>query len=178
MAGLFATSVGATVMLYLDLEDLVEMSDVIVAGRIVSQETFFDEKKQEVATITTVQVSQRYFGAVEDTVQFRQWGGAYDEKVSQIPGDATFEPYEECVLFLVDGQGEFAGMRYLAALGQSKYRVVRDGKDPMVFRDLSDLAFLNQATREIKSQPSHWSRMSSFEPTLLALVAGIKGGAK
>lgn len=179
IATLWASAVGATVMLYTGLAELVEMSDVIVQGRVVDQTTFFDEEKQEVATITQVQVDKTFYGDnVGKTIEFRQWGGQYDDKIAAIPGDAQFDPYEECVLFLVDGKGKFAGMRYLANLGQAKYRVIRSGANDLVVRDLTDMAFLNQETNAISERSPEFYQMDEFEPQLRALIKGIKGGAK
>lgn len=175
---LWSTAVAATVMLYADLARLVELSDVIVQGRVVDQNTFYDEAASEVATITTVQVERAFLGDVDTTVKFRQWGGAYGDKVSQIPGDAQFDPYEEVILFLADGRGKYAGMRYLTALGQSKYTVVRDGAEPFVVRDLHDLAFLDQGSNEIAHRPSERLMLDAFVPELESLIAAIKGGAR
>lgn len=178
VVALWTTTAAATVMLYADLARLVELSDVIVQGRIVDQNTFHDEQADEVATITTVAVDKTYFGDVGKTVQFRQWGGEYGGKIAAIPGDARFDPYEEVVLFLADGKGEFAGMRYLVSLGQSKYRIVRHGDNAFVVRDLTDLAFLNQETSVISHRPSERLSLDAFIPELESLIAGIKGGKR
>ena len=175
---LWASAAAATVMLYADLARLVELSDVIVQGRVVDQDTFFDEKADEIATITTVEVDHAYLGKVGKTVAFRQWGGNHGELMAKIPGDAHFEPYEEVVLFLADGKGQYAGMRYLVALGQSKYTVFRANGNALVTRDLHDLAFLDQSRNEISARPSEHYELRNFVPELEALIAAIKGDAR
>lgn len=175
----FATVASATVMLYADLPRLVELSDLIVQGRVVDQNTFYDKEADEIATITTFEVDRAYYGDVRqgEKVKFRQWGGEYDDKVARIPGDAQFAPYEESVLFLTDGKGEFAGMRYLVALGQSKYTVVRkNGYDPFVVRNLGDLAFMDADTKRVTPRQDERRSLDSFTAELQTLVAGIKGG--
>lgn len=167
----------ATVMLYTDVARLVELSDVIVQGRVVDQHTFFDDDKNEIATITTVELDRVFYGEdIGKTVKFRQWGGEWGDRLARIPGDAQFAPYEECVLFLVDGKDEFAGMRYLTALGQSKFTIVRHAGGAHVIRNLGDLAFLNPDDQSIRPKSDERYEYQAFVAELEALVAGIKGG--
>lgn len=175
---LCAAAASATVMLYADLERLVELSDVIVQGRVVDQNTFYDEDAQEIATITTFEVDRAYLGDADqgDEVKFRQWGGEYGDRMARIPGDARFAPYEESIIFLADGTGEYAGMRYLVALGQSKYTIVRDGDEASAVRHLRDLAFLDPESRQVKPREDEHRSLASLRAELQALVAGIKGG--
>jgi hypothetical protein len=176
-----STVASATVMVYADLERLVELSDVIVQGRVVDQNTFYDEETDEIATVTTFEVDRAFHGKVQsgEKVKFRQWGGEYKDRIAGIPGDAHFAPYEESVIFLADGKGEYAGMRYLVALGQSKYTVVRnDGGEPFVIRNLSDLAFLDRDTQQVSPRRNEQRGLKSFTAELQTLVAGIKGGGQ
>jgi len=175
----FGGVASATVMLYTDVARLVELSDVVVQGRVVDQNSFFDEERDEIATITTVEVDHVFLGdGIGQTIQFRQWGGEWADRLARIPGDAQFEPYEECILFLVDGKGEFAGMRYLTALGQSKYTVMRHGGRVHVMRHLGDLAFLDPESNAIAPRRDEGWDYDVFVAELEALVAGIKGGAR
>lgn len=178
VVAVWTTTAAATVMLYADLAGLVELSDVIVQGKVVDQHTFQDEKTQQVSTITTVEVAKTYYGEVGRTVKFSQWGGEYGGQTRAIPGDAKFEPYEEVIIFLADGKGEYAGMRYLTSLGQSKFTVLRHEGQALVFRNLTDLAFLDQNSNEIEPRPSERYTLEAFVPELEALIAGIKGGKR
>ena len=176
---LVSTAVSATVMVYTDLARLVELSDVIVRGRVVDQKTSYDEERQEISTITTLQVQRVFHGEdVSDTVQFSQWGGAWEDRIARIPGDARFVPYEDVVLFLVDGKGKYAGMRYLTALSQSKFTVARSSDGTRVFRSLSDLAFLDPTTQDVSPRRDERYDYEAFVAELESLIAGIKGGKR
>ncbi len=172
---LVGAAASATVMLYADLARLVELSDTIVQGRVVDQHTFLDPKTRQVTTETTVEVDHVFFGEPVETVTISQWGGEYDDKLSRIPGDALFDPYEEAVLFLVEGKDQWAGRSYLTALGQSKYTMLRSNGEISVFRNLGDLAFMDVATNEIEPRRSEIYEYRTFVAELEALIAGIKG---
>lgn len=174
----WAVVASATVMVYVDLAKLVELSDMIVRGRVVEQTTFLDDETEKIKTTTTFEVGEVYFGDVKEgeKIQFTQYGGEYDGRTMHIAGDAQFEPYEESVIFLSDGTGKWAGGRYLTAMGQSKYKVVRGENGATVYRDFTDIALLNRETREIAPRSDERAGFASFEAELEALVAGIKGG--
>ncbi len=172
---LWTANASATVMRYADMSRLIEISDVIVHGKIVEQKSFFDQERGHILTNTTVEVKHAFFGEVSQTVRFQQWGGTYEDKISYIPGDARFEPGEEVVLFLRYGHPGDDRL-YLSALSQAKYTVHRNQSgDALISRDLSDLSFV------LPSDPTPVSGINerptseqSFYATLQSLVAGIK----
>lgn len=179
VAGLLCASVAsATVMLYADLARLVELSDIIVQGRVVDQDTFFDEETDHITTITTFEVDRAFHGKVGETVKFSQWGGEWNDRTARIPGDAQFAPYEEAIIFLDEGEDKFAGMNYLVALGQSKYTIVRSGDQAIAIRALGDLAFLDQEENHIEPRKDERRTLDSLVAELETLVAGIKGGSQ
>lgn len=175
---LCATSVGATVMRYVDLARLVELSDVIVQGHVASQSTRVDKETQKLLTTTTVRVDNAFLGEPGRTVAFEQWGGETEEVRSAIPGDATFREDEEVIVFLVDGVGKFAGGRYLAALSQSKFTIDRTGAKPTVERDFTNVAILEPDSGEIAERSQKPIPLENFIPELESLIAGIKGGQR
>jgi len=177
----WTATASATVMKYVDLARLVEISDVVVQGRIVNQQTYLDEEYGHVVTDTTVEVDQTFLGRSTKTVTFQQWGGAYDGKIAAIPGDASFEPYEEVILFLARGKkGNDRGKLFLSALGQSKYTVTGSGDHARVTRDLSHLAFLVETPdgSHISGRPPEVREYKAFVAELRSLIEGIKGGRR
>ena len=172
---LSSTLVFAATVRYLDLASLIEESDVIVQGRVVSHQYKFDEKRGNVMTHYTVSVDRTFLGKKTKTVEFVQWGGLWEGMMAQIPGDAKFEQNEEVVLFL----NEHQGVNYLTALGQSKYSVKRTANDARVERDLSDIGFFNDgetALPPITHKGVESASLASFVAELETLVAAIKGG--
>lgn len=176
--GLLVSSASATIMKHADLPRLVEISDVIVHGKVAEQDTYFDEDQQRVVTDVTISVKRNYHGAEGDSVTFQQWGGELNGTLHKIPGDASFENGEEVVVFLHRGDG---GVTALSALGQSKFQVLRNGGRTMVLRNLSEMSFLldkSDGSTEITHMPDEKHGLESFSAELEALVAGIKGGAQ
>lgn len=176
--GVLVSSASATVMKHADLPRLVEISDIIVQGKVTEKDTYFDDDQQRVVTDVTVEVERNYHGAEGDKVVFQQWRGEYDGEFHAIPGDASFEKGEEVVVFLHTGDdGDVA----LSALGQSKYEVLRNADQTLVTRNLSSMAFLLEkadGTEEIGHMPDDKHGLESFSAELEALIAGIKGEAQ
>ncbi|MBA2663676.1 MAG: hypothetical protein H0U74_15415 [Bradymonadaceae bacterium] len=177
---LLVSTASATVVRFADTTRLIEISDVIVQGKVAGQNTYFDQERGFVVTDTTISLSHVFFGKAEGRVTFSQWGGPYDDQIRFIPGDAQFEADEEVVLFLRRGE-DGDNRLYLSALSQSKYKVYRtDAGQEFVSRDLSNLAFLIEeggASRidHVKERPVS---VKSFHATLRSLIFGVKGGAQ
>jgi hypothetical protein len=168
----------ATVMTYADLITLIEDADVIVHGRIEDQQTYFDKSRGFVVTDTTLSVQTGFFGTTEAKVTFQQWGGQYEDRTYQIPGDPSFERGEEVILFLT--RSEKAPQRlHLTALSQAKYRVIRnEAGHTLVMRDMRDVAILFEdgAGTRIGHVQDPPTKLTYFIAELETLVAGIKGG--
>lgn len=174
----FTSVASATVMRFADLVMLVEISDTIVQGKVV-KETFLKEQgSDDVVTRTEIEVSRTFLGKTQKKIVFQQWGGIMDGKTSGVPGDARFEVGEEVVLFLHSAKKE-PGL-FLSAMGQSKYRVIREGKNVNVFRSLADMSFLVEGTAPTKLEAKKDETLGydSFTAELESLIAAIKGDSK
>ncbi|MFP4599728.1 MAG: hypothetical protein ACLFVJ_15830 [Persicimonas sp.] len=171
--GLFVSSASATVMKHADLERLIEISDFIVHGRIVEQDTYFDEEQDRVVTDTTISIERDFTGQLDDKVTIQQWGGEHDGKFHSIPGDARFESDEEVIVFLHQGDDDVIA---LSALSQAKYSVETTDDGKLVSRDLSDITFYIEGPDggNVKHVPGETRSYASFVAELEALVAGIK----
>jgi hypothetical protein len=172
--GLFVSTASATVMKYAGLDQLVEMSDVIIHGEVIDQKTYFDKEQQRVVTDTTFEVAHTFYGSVDQTVTIQQWGGTLDDKTHSVPGDAHFEPGEEVIVFLHRGDDVLA----LSALGQAKFSVQEVDQKRLVYRKLSDIAFLldsDDQQARIEHLPDESRSYESFVAEVEALTAGIKG---
>ncbi len=174
----FTSVASATVMRFADLVMLVEISDTIVQGKVV-KETFLKEQgSDDVVTRTEIEVSRTFLGKTQKKIIFQQWGGIMDGKTSGVPGDARFEVGEEVVLFLHTAKKE-PGL-FLSAMGQSKYRVIREGKNVNVFRSLADMSFLVEgvAPTKLEAKKDETLGYDSFTAELESLIAAIKGDSK
>jgi hypothetical protein len=147
-------SVRATTMRYLSLDQLYEMSELVVRGTILSHETFWGNDGT-MYTDWTLSVDEVLEGETIRIVTFRQMGGELDDLILHIPGDAQLTDGEHVVLFLI----EDAGMHYLTAMGQAKLTVSLSGRtglpggivemgfpdvspvDALLVRQLDDISF-------------------------------------
>ena len=180
---LLASTGSATVVTYADLGDLVKYSDTIIRGEVVEQRTLYDSDQQRIITRTSFRVDERYLdesGAADGSVTIEQWGGTWEGKTSVVPGDASFEPGEEVVVFLRHGPD---GGLYLTSLAQSKFTITRGGDGPLVTRDLTDLVFVEEAKEPAEGERSTFRlgeetrRLEVFEAELRSLIYARGGGS-
>jgi len=146
LAAMAALAVGATasatIARYLELDEHVASSDLVVRARAGAKAETFVGADGRPRTETPFTVLQAFKGDVQpgSVVRVRQLGGGLpDGSFLTVPGDAVFQPNEEVVLFLVTDPD---GTAFLTAMGQSKYEVRTGvGDTPIVVRDLGGLAF-------------------------------------
>lgn len=168
----------ATVMKYVGLPELVEMSDVIVHGHVTAKNTFVDAKTGHLLTNVTVAPTRVFHGPEESKFTFQQWGGQTDEKRAGIPGDARFEQGEEVIIFL--RKADMAPGLFLSALGQSKFKIIRNDKGATAFRELHDISFLKDGDgpTQIEHLEDEKRNAIYLMTELEALVSAVKGGSK
>lgn len=114
-----ASTAEATTMYYLDVEQLVELSDVVVTGRVVAARTFIGDHDR-ISTAWSIEIEQVHEGQnVAGVIEIEQWGGELNGEVLYIPGDARFVRGERVMVFLREVDGRY----FLSAMGQSKFTV-------------------------------------------------------
>ena len=136
---LAAGAAAASIAMYQSNKDLALKSDEVVLGEIKAKTSFFDEKTNTPYTLTTVTVKEWVKGgAGEKEITVRQMGGKLGDKVMFVTGDARMDEGEEVVLFLKKGEG----VRFLFAMAQAKFGVVRDAitGQKVIQREAKDLA--------------------------------------
>ena len=139
VVGLSSGNLSASMAVYLTDKDMALQADEIVHGVVKSKTSSYDQKTKKAYTLTTVAVTEWVKGgAGEKEITIRQIGGKIGDKTMAITGDARLGDGEEVVLFMMKGDG----VRFMQALAQSKFLVV---KDPitgakLVKRDLSGLS--------------------------------------
>ena len=116
------------------------------------------------------------YGAAPAELELHQIGGTIGEQTVHIPGDAVFKRGELCVLFLRQHEGRW----YLAAMEQSKYRLVEDPRFGLLMeRTLGD----GIVTRDEQGRLVDYvepiqlpiKRLESFRAQLARLSAGAEG---
>ena len=140
LALLAASLAGATVLVALQVEDLAQMSPVVLVGEVNTVESGWNPGKTRIHTrvlITPVEVLK---GPADlGTVEVKFLGGQVGETVAQLPGAPRFEVGEKVLVFLEPRKDQDG---YLpVGFYQGKYKVFTDPatKKEMLLRDGPDL---------------------------------------
>ena len=113
----------ATTMVSMSMEQLIQASSDIVQARVVSQVSAWNATHTQIATITSLAVSQSLKGNASSTIQVQQLGGTVDYVTQSIMGDVSFRPQSEYVLFLEPADGS---TYHVVGMSQGVYPVYRD----------------------------------------------------
>lgn len=114
---------GATVMLKMDLPELVGRADVIFVGKVTKLESRWSEDRRHIVTDTTFQVVQNVRGAVVSRpVVVRSLGGVVGGIGMRVAGSPQFQVGQEALLFTDLRKGH----RYVTGMMQGVYLVARD----------------------------------------------------
>lgn len=96
----------ATSLLPMYLDDLTAASQTVVYGRVIASRAEWDENRQWIYTIYTVQPAEYLKGALGPVFELREPGGELDGLWMTIPSVPSFQVGQEAVLFVwTDGQG-------------------------------------------------------------------------
>ena len=114
---------GATSVIQLSFEELVDRSESIVSGRVTRSWADWDSEHKFIWTHYEVAVSAVHKGAPGATVVVSELGGAVDGQAMTVAGTVTYEPGENVLIFLTRVPN---GYLRTTGWGQGKYTV--DGK--------------------------------------------------
>jgi len=167
-----ALPAGATVARFLSLDDHVALAQLIVRVRGGESTTYVSKKDGRPRTERAYTILETYKGNLGPgaSLVVRQMRGSVGDGELRIAGDPELREGEEAVLFLVQDK---EGVAYLAALGQSKYEVVRDAGGAWVRRKLDGLAFVTDDKGEVvEAVDEPPVPLDVFVKTLVSLVKG------
>lgn len=129
----------ATVIPYQTLEQAIVQASAIVRGRILSKTYLWGPEQRHIYTDIQLQVLETFKGDTTPILVIRQLGGILGERVSVIPGSATYHVGEEVVLFL---EPQRPGKYYFVmGLTAGKYQVSRQGTLALLHRNVHDISF-------------------------------------
>lgn len=115
----FAT---ATTIRRLDFDQLLNESELVVHGRVVSTYSYIMPERGWVLTDTRIEVLDAAKGQGGPIVTVTELGGVVGDKGMIVPGTARFQVGEEAVVFLKN----LAGKWRTAGLIQGKFPVVQE----------------------------------------------------
>ena len=111
-----ASTAHATSAIYLTDTDQARLSTAVVVATVAKVQVEA-HPTYRIVTRTTLKVDEVLFGQAPKDVRIEQIGGTLDGVTVYVPGDATFEAGEQCVVFLRKVDGGW----YLTAMEQSRY---------------------------------------------------------
>lgn len=129
----------ATIMRYLEVEDLTRLSSDVFQGYVLSSHTYWNDEHTKIYTEVRFQVKAAFKGGVAagQTVTITQLGGEKDGVMLDFAGRPEFKDGEESILFTTRGKkSDFVVM----GMKQGKMRV--DGNE--VVRDLSGITLVER----------------------------------
>jgi hypothetical protein len=90
----------ASLFLAMTADELIGQSDAVVQGRVIRQQSQWDEQGQLIVTDTTVRVSETIVGQAPTFVTVRTPGGTVGNFRVEAPGFPQLNAGEEVILFL------------------------------------------------------------------------------
>ncbi|MGO8819066.1 MAG: hypothetical protein ACLQVG_30870 [Terriglobia bacterium] len=114
----------ATTMVSLSMDQLTQSASDIVRAHVVEQASGWNAARTQIVTITTFAVSQTLKGNASPTVQVRQLGGKVGNITVSVPGDISFRPQREYILFLEPAGG--SPNYNVVGMAQGAYPVYQD----------------------------------------------------
>ena len=116
-------SASATTVRQFDLEEMVETAEQIFLGTCLYGRC--EARPSGICTRTTFRIEESIKGTFDaDTLRLRLPVGTIDGIRCTIPGMPSFEPGEEIVLFLTEGDED--GYPWVVGLSQGKFSVIPD----------------------------------------------------
>jgi hypothetical protein len=132
------SSAEATLMKYLEVEDLARLATEVIHGQVVSTKTYWDDAHKNILTGINVQVSDCYKGkaARGAVVSLVQLGGTLDGLTMDYSGRPIFRTGEDIVVFARPNQ-----RNELLVVGLKQGKLAVRGNEAV--RELSGVSFVD-----------------------------------
>lgn len=148
MSGLFALPASATIMQYLEVEELTRLSSDIFHGQVISVTTAWNAEQTRIYTKIRLRINETFKGQTRrsEVVTITQLGGEVDGVKMDYAGRPEFAVGETAALFTIRGRNnDFI----VVGLKQGKLRVEGAG----VVRDFSGITLIDRGSRGTNQQP-------------------------
>lgn len=122
---LFIVNAGATTLVPLSFEQLVNESSVVVYGRVTDVRPQWTEDRHAIESVVSVEIIKGMKGSARDTITFTVPGGQIGRFLNVIPGAPVFAAGDAAVLFLT---ARGPRMPVTTGFTQGIYRVQRDAR--------------------------------------------------
>jgi hypothetical protein len=125
-----ASTALATQIVYQSPQQLGEHSALVVRGKVVSVESYWNADHSKIFTRTRVGVDETYKGADQPTVDIVQLGGVVDNVRVTVHGALQWVPGEEVLLFV---ERQDSGGYRVSGFSQGKFHIERDPKTGVAY---------------------------------------------
>jgi len=151
----------ATVMRYLEVEELTRLSTEVFHGQVVSTRVYWDEEHTRIYTAVRVRINESFKGAAKrgEIVTITQLGGELDGLRLDYAGRPVFNVGEAVVLFAKPGRNHEL---LVVGLKQGKLRVA--GNE--VIRDFSGITLLDLTANAKTGQVAATGKAPRVQPRL------------
>jgi len=148
----------ATIAEAMKFDDKVEQASSIVVGKVVKQESRWDESKRRILTYSTIQVEETLKGNQAGQTVIVTPGGQVGDVAQAFVGIPRFNVGDEHVVFT---RNTHAGPTVLF-FEQGAYRVESDGRGEKIVRPLVSSAVLMDTQRGVAVAPEHARPLREF----------------
>jgi hypothetical protein len=159
--------VRASIVVPLDLSELVQRADLIAHGDVGRQDSSWEGGR--IITRTVVRLRAALKGAAAKEIVVRTTGGVVHGIGQILHGEAKLVPGEEVVLFLRAEGGEYRSV----GLAQGKFQIVTDAKtgESHARQELGGLAFARRPGQAIVDARAAAVPLKTFFSKVAELVA-------
>jgi hypothetical protein len=164
----------ATTVLLLNMEGHLRDSTAVVDAQVGASIQIIDEETGRPFTTTELHVERLLWGEAPNRLGVRQMRGVVGDRVHRVAGDPELRPGDRVVAFV---HRDTDGRWYLTALAQSLYRVVGDGDDAKVERQLGGLQMMAHDTQgrlqPLEKAPAEPSGLRDLERAIETAAAAL-----
>ncbi|MGB9599336.1 MAG: hypothetical protein ACPL7I_02190 [Myxococcota bacterium] len=119
---LISSQLIASTLVYMEPEDLVNKSEVIIRGTVRDVEARYNEERTKIFTYTMIDVKETIKGKTPPIVTVRTFGGRVGDINMKVPGMPEFKKGEEVFLFLKKNEDFY----HVSGMIQGKYTIIKD----------------------------------------------------
>src|SRR6202158_59349 len=173
-----ATSIHATTLARMSLDQLASAADAVARVRCTSVES--RQENGEIWTVTNFEVAETMKGALPARITVRLPGGRVGHLTATVDGTPKFKSGDEAIVFLERDSGGFqrepgparaAGFT-VAAWVEGTFRIGRDPQTGLetVTQDSSSFAVFDTATRAVRTEGVRRMPVELFHERVAAAV--------
>ena len=132
----------ASVAMAMSVEDLTDKADLVVRGKVLSQESQWTRAGRIVTTVHVV-VDAGLKGQAPKTIDVEHRGGHVGKIAQQVEGEVAFADGEEVLLFLKPRAGSTTRFG-VVGLGQGKFHIERSATSVVAKQKLEGLGLVQK----------------------------------